>query len=41
VDGAPVNLDDIRVPVFNVGTVQDHVAPWRSVFKLHSLTNAE
>jgi polyhydroxyalkanoate synthase len=41
VDGAPVNLDDIRVPVFNVGTVQDHVAPWRSVFKLHALTNAE
>jgi polyhydroxyalkanoate synthase subunit PhaC len=41
VDGEPVNLDDIRVPVFNVGTVQDHVAPWRSVFKLHALTNAE
>ena len=36
-DGAPVNLHDIRVPVFNVATVQDHVAPWRSVFKLHRL----
>ena len=41
VDGAPVNLGDIRVPIFNVGTVQDHVAPWRSVFKLHALTDAE
>jgi polyhydroxyalkanoate synthase len=41
VDGRPVNLGDIRVPVFNVGTVQDHVAPWRSVFKLHALTPAE
>jgi len=41
VDGEPVNLNDIRVPIFNVGTVQDHVAPWRSVFKLHALTDAE
>jgi polyhydroxyalkanoate synthase len=41
VDGMPVNLGDIRVPIFNVGAVQDHVAPWRSVFKLHALTDAE
>ena len=41
VDGQPVNLRDIRVPVFSVGTVQDHVAPWRSVFKLHALTDTE
>ena len=41
VDGAPVNLHDIRLPVFNVGAVQDHVAPWRSVFKLQSLSDAE
>jgi polyhydroxyalkanoate synthase len=41
VDGTPVNLRDIRVPVFNVGAVQDHVAPWRSVFRLHALTAAD
>jgi polyhydroxyalkanoate synthase len=41
VDGEPVHLADIRVPVFNVGMVQDHVAPWRSVFKLQSLTDAD
>ncbi len=40
-DGVPINLDDIRVPIFGVGAVQDHVAPWRSVFKLNRLTDAD
>ncbi len=40
-DGRRLQLADIRVPIFNVGAVQDHVAPWRSVFKLHALTDAE
>jgi len=39
--GVPVNLASIRVPVFSVGAVQDHVAPWRSVYKLHRLSDAE
>ena len=41
VGGRPVSLSDIGTPVFCVATTQDHVAPWRSVFKLHYLTPAE
>jgi polyhydroxyalkanoate synthase len=41
VDGRPVSLADLEIPVFLLGTVTDHVAPWRSVYKLHYLTGAE
>ena len=35
VDGRPVVVRDVDVPMFVVGTEWDHVAPWRSVFKIH------
>ncbi|MFN4277321.1 MAG: PHA/PHB synthase family protein [Ferrovibrio sp.] len=41
VDGRPVALTDIRVPVFAVGTEFDHVAPWHSVFKIVRLADTD
>ena len=41
VDGQPVSLGSLALPTFMVGTVTDHVAPWRSVHKLHYLSPAE
>ncbi|MCT8971519.1 PHA/PHB synthase family protein [Microbaculum marinisediminis] len=40
-EGRPISLRDIRVPVFAVSTTTDHVAPWRSVYKIQMLTNAD
>lgn len=41
VDGRPVSLKDIDVPVFALGTRTDHVAPWRSVYKINLLCDTE
>ena len=41
VDGRPVSLGNLTLPMFMVGTLTDHVAPWRSVFKLHQMSLAE
>jgi polyhydroxyalkanoate synthase len=41
VDGRPVALSDIRIPVFSVAAQRDTVAPWKSVYKIHLLTDTE
>jgi polyhydroxyalkanoate synthase len=41
VNGAPVALQDIRTPLFSVGTSRDHVAPWKSVYKIMLLTESD
>lgn len=41
VEGRPIAMSDIRVPVFAVGTETDHVAPWRSVYRVRLLLDTE
>ena len=41
VDGRPIAISDISVPVFCVSTTGDHVAPWQSVYKLHILSDTD
>jgi len=36
----PIALSDINRPIFCVATTQDHISPWKSVYKLHMLTNS-
>ncbi len=41
VGDCPIFLSDIQTPVFLVATLQDHVAPWRSVYKFLFFNDAE
>ncbi|MDC7785422.1 alpha/beta fold hydrolase [Rhodoplanes sp. TEM] len=41
VEGRPAVIQNIRAPIFTVATERDHVAPWRSVFKIHYLSDTD
>lgn len=37
IGGKSVSMGDVSLPMFVVGTTTDHVAPWKSVYKLRNL----
>ena len=41
VEGAPVAAENVRIPVFAVATEKDHIAPWRSVHKIHLMVGGD
>ncbi len=41
VKGVPIDLHDIRNDVYSVASIEDHIAPWRSVYKMTQLFGGE
>jgi polyhydroxyalkanoate synthase len=41
VEGRPIALSDLHAPMFVVGTVHDHVAPWKSTYKINYQVEAD
>lgn len=41
VDGRIASISAVKAPIFSVATTRDHVAPWRSAYKVHGLADTE
>jgi polyhydroxyalkanoate synthase len=41
IDGETILLQDINSPLFVVATENDHIAPWKSVYKIHLYAKAD
>ncbi|MDI9818985.1 MULTISPECIES: alpha/beta hydrolase [unclassified Legionella] len=39
IEGKHIVAENIHLPTFAVSTAKDHVAPWRSVYKIHLMMN--
>ena len=36
-----IALHDVNIPIFTVSTARDHIAPWKSVYKIHLFTESD
>ncbi len=41
VDGRPIALRDLHMPIFVVATETDHIAPWKSVYQINLLADTD